>query len=115
MMAPRILPAQPKSLTTRAGSDCGAVHDLDTIAAPNFLAAGRHRLTLGDDAIAKTEPAMAYKLTLEALESITDVEMAFGTDRLLPAWEDIPDDFKQGNDFTQIACAIFFASQLPLV
>ncbi|WP_162290883.1 hypothetical protein [Acidovorax carolinensis] len=58
---------------------------------------------------------MAYKLTLEALESITDVEMAFGTDRLLPAWEDIPDDFKQGNDFTQIACAIFFASQLPLV
>ena len=58
---------------------------------------------------------MAYKLTLEALESITDVEMAFGTDRLLPAWEDIPDDFKQGNDFTQIACAIFFASQLPPV
>lgn len=58
---------------------------------------------------------MAYKLTLEALESITDAELAFGTVRLLPAWDDIPDDFKRGNDFTRIASAIFFGSPMPQV
>lgn len=54
-----------------------------------------------------------YALTLEDLTSITDPEHAFGTTRLLPPWEEIPDEFKRGNQYTRLATAIFFGNDLP--
>lgn len=56
---------------------------------------------------------MAYTLTPEQIESITMPEVAFSTARLLPAWEDIPDDFKQGNIYTALAASIFYGTKLP--
>lgn len=37
---------------------------------------------------------MAYTLTPEQVRSVTDVEQAFGTTRLLPDWDDIPTDLR---------------------
>lgn len=56
---------------------------------------------------------MTYTLTPEQLETITDVEMAFSTEKLLPAWDDIPEDFKRGNKYTAICDAMFFGGPLP--
>jgi len=56
---------------------------------------------------------MAYKVTREDLSSITDVELAFSTDKLLPAWEEIPQEFKDGNLYTHLAEAIFDGRPLP--
>lgn len=56
---------------------------------------------------------MAYTLTAEQVCSVTDVEKVFGTTRLLPDWDDIPQDFKDGNIYTDLTEAIFFGKQLP--
>lgn len=56
---------------------------------------------------------MPFALTAEQAASITDVEMAFSTERLLPSWEDIPAEFRTGNRYTALAEAIFFNSPLP--
>lgn len=56
---------------------------------------------------------MAYILTAEQIGSITDLELAFATDRLLPAWEVIPEDFKDGNQYSKLASAIFYNDDLP--
>lgn len=55
----------------------------------------------------------SYMLTHADLASITDPERAFSTMRLLPAWEDIPDEFKSGNIYTELAEAIFYDRLLP--
>ncbi|WP_213664188.1 hypothetical protein [Stutzerimonas stutzeri] len=56
---------------------------------------------------------MAYTLTAEQVCSVTDVEQAFGTMRLLPDWDDIPKDFKEGNCYTATVEAIFCGTELP--
>lgn len=58
---------------------------------------------------------MPYSLTPEDVVSITDVECAFSTTRLLPAVEDIPAEFKsqRGNVYTRIADSIFMGTALP--
>lgn len=56
---------------------------------------------------------MAYHLTPDLIDSITAPEWAFSTERLLPAWEDIPADFKQGNSYTELAEAIFYNRPIP--
>lgn len=56
---------------------------------------------------------MSYTVTPEDMSSITDVEMAFSADRLLPAWEDIPNEFRSGNLYTKLAEAICFGWTLP--
>lgn len=56
---------------------------------------------------------MAYRVSPEDMASITDVELAFGTDRLLPAWEDIPTEFWAGNRYKSLADAIFAGRDLP--
>lgn len=56
---------------------------------------------------------MAYQVTPEQIASITDVEMAFSTQRLLPAGEDIPDEFWRGNLYTQLAEALFYGQAMP--
>lgn len=39
--------------------------------------------------------------------------MVFSTMGLLPAWEDIPQDFRRGNRYTELASALFCGSELP--
>lgn len=56
---------------------------------------------------------MPYSLTRADLTSITEPELAFSTDRLLPAWDDIPNGFKDGNIYTEIAEAMFFGTSMP--
>lgn len=56
---------------------------------------------------------MAYDLTISEIQSITDVEVAFSTTRLLPDWSDIPADFKAGNSYTTLVKAILFNTPLP--
>jgi hypothetical protein len=49
-------------------------------------------------------------------EPITDLELAFGTTRLLPPPEAIPEAFWRGNAYTQLAEALFYGSPLaPLL
>jgi len=56
---------------------------------------------------------MTYTLRPHQLASISDVELAFSTERLLPSWDDIPVEFKEGNDYTRLAEAIMFNWELP--
>lgn len=56
---------------------------------------------------------MPYAVTPEDMASISDVELAFSTERLLPAWGDIPAEFRKGNLYTKLAEAIFFGLDLP--
>lgn len=56
---------------------------------------------------------MAYTVTPEDMASISDAEMAFSTERLLPAWEDILTEFQNGNLYTELAEAIFYGRDLP--
>ena len=56
---------------------------------------------------------MAYQVTPEDMGSISDVEMAFSADRLLPPWEDIPREFREGNQYTLMAEAIMYDRPLP--
>jgi len=57
---------------------------------------------------------MPYALSPEQVASITDVELAFGTERLLPAWDDIPQAFQDGNLYTRIMDALFAGVPLPI-
>lgn len=54
-----------------------------------------------------------YTLTREALETITDVEMTFGTTKLLPAFEQVPEEFKRGNAYTEILDCMFAGMPVP--
>lgn len=56
---------------------------------------------------------MSYVLTPDLISSVTDVECAFSTVRLLPEWDDIPDDFKVGNIYTELTQAILYGRPLP--
>ncbi|KVV07503.1 hypothetical protein [Burkholderia ubonensis] len=56
---------------------------------------------------------MAYTLTREDLASITGAETAFGTDRLLPPLEEIPEVFLRGNVYTQFAEALLLDRAIP--
>lgn len=56
---------------------------------------------------------MAYQLTPEQIGSITAPELAFSTERLLPPWEDVPEDFRKGNIYTELASAIFYGTEMP--
>ena len=58
----------------------------------------------------------AYTLTREALNTITDLDMAFGTTKLLPAYEQVPDEFKPGhggNAYTKMLDCMFAGVPLP--
>ena len=56
---------------------------------------------------------MSYILTRADLGSITDPEMAFGTTRLLPDYELVPQAFKDGNVYTRIVDSLFHGSPMP--
>lgn len=48
-----------------------------------------------------------FNPSIEDLNSITDVEIAFGTTRLLPEMAQIPDEFMRGNAYTELAGRLF--------
>lgn len=56
---------------------------------------------------------MAYSISPDDLNQITDVEMAFGTTKFLPNPEDIPEAFYEGNLYTQVVDALFFNKEVP--
>lgn len=56
---------------------------------------------------------MNYQLSPEQIGSITEPEVAFSTERLLPPWDSVPDDFRKGNVYTELAAAIFYGTELP--
>lgn len=56
---------------------------------------------------------MAYTLSRADLDTITDVELAFSTDKLLPPWEEVPMEFRRGNLYTAVVSAIFEGRTLP--
>ncbi len=62
--------------------------------------------------VQRSDELSHYRLSPADLASITDAERAFSTMRLLPDWDDIPDEFKTGNIYTQLAEAIFYDRSL---
>ena len=48
-----------------------------------------------------------YTLTRQSLDTITDVEMVFGTVKLLPPYEVVPEAFKRGNNYTRLMDCLF--------
>lgn len=56
---------------------------------------------------------MPYNISRADLDSISDPEAVFSTQRLLPDWADIPVPFQQGNAYTKLAEAICFSGPLP--
>ena len=52
-------------------------------------------------------------LTRESLETISDLEMAFGTTKLLPAYEQVPAEFKRGNVYTKMLDCMFSGVPRP--
>ncbi len=56
---------------------------------------------------------MTYKLTPEQIASITKPEIAFSTMRLLPEWEEIPEEYRSGNIYTRLAEALHYGWPLP--
>ena len=54
-----------------------------------------------------------YVLERHQLDAITDVELAFGTTRLLPPLEVVPEEFHRGNAYTRLLDCIFAGSALP--
>lgn len=57
--------------------------------------------------------AEAYKLTREKMASITDLEAAFGTTRLLPGMHQIPREFQSHTGYEDIAGSIFYGTPMP--
>jgi len=56
---------------------------------------------------------MVYAVSPADLDTITDLEMAFSTDRLLPPKKDVPPEFWSGNIYTKLAESIFYGTKLP--
>jgi hypothetical protein len=56
---------------------------------------------------------MAYKINAKDINATTDVELAFSTVRLLPKVVDIPQDFFDGNIYTEVVEAIFYGKEIP--
>lgn len=54
---------------------------------------------------------MPYTITPDMLSATTDLEIAFGTTRLLPKIEDIPDEFKASNTYTKLVESLFFTGK----
>lgn len=54
-----------------------------------------------------------YKLTRESLNTITDLDMAWGTTKLLPDYSKVPEDFKSGNIYTKLLDCMFSGVPLP--
>ncbi len=58
---------------------------------------------------------MTYEVTSGDVKSITDLDLAFATTRLLPPYELVPAEFKKGNLYTETVSAIFYGTEFPNV
>lgn len=56
---------------------------------------------------------MTYSLSRAEVDSITEGEVQCSTTKLLPGWEEIPADFRNGNLYTRLAEARLLDYQLP--
>ncbi|WP_207951208.1 hypothetical protein [Cupriavidus sp. L7L] len=56
---------------------------------------------------------MTYSLSRAEVDSITDGDVQCSTMKLLPEWDDIPADFRNGNLYTRLAEARLLDYQLP--
>lgn len=54
-----------------------------------------------------------YQLTRDAISTISDVEIAFGTTKLLPPFDEVPESFKRGNEYTRMLDCLFANVPLP--
>lgn len=54
-----------------------------------------------------------YQLTRDAINTISDAEIAFGTTKLLPPFDEVPESFKRGNEFTRMLDCMFAGVPLP--
>ena len=54
-----------------------------------------------------------FKLKRESQNTITDVEIAFGTTKLLPPFDAVPDEFKRGNDYTKLLDSLYAGQAVP--
>jgi hypothetical protein len=54
-----------------------------------------------------------FSIDRAALNSISDVELVFGTTKLLPTSNAIPEPFWRGNEYTRLVSAIFNDQPLP--
>lgn len=59
------------------------------------------------------EKPKAWSITQADIDSITDVDSAFGTTRLLPPEHEIPAEFWKTNIYTRIADAMFVGEPPP--
>lgn len=85
--------------------------DVEVQVQPRMVAA----VGAGRSTPAATPPTRepAYMLTREMLDTVTDLELAFSTDRLLAPWDAIPDEFKErSNVYSRLAENIFFDRDL---
>ena len=57
--------------------------------------------------------ASPYALTRQDLDRIRNADLIFGTAKLLPSASQIPDEFRAGNLYTQLAESLFFKRPLP--
>ena len=46
-------------------------------------------------------------------EDVRDVDVAFSTQKLLPDWDDVPTEFRNGNVYTELAENLQFGRPLP--
>ena len=58
---------------------------------------------------------MTYSISRADVDSVTDTELERSTTRLLPDWEDIPKDFRDGNLYTRMAEARLLDYPLPAI
>lgn len=54
-----------------------------------------------------------FNLKRESLDTITELEVAFGTTKLLPPFDVVPSEFKRGNDYTKLLDHLFSGQPLP--
>ena len=56
---------------------------------------------------------MEYQLTRADLDTITEPEVMFGTVKLLPDYDLVPQAFKDGNVYTRIVDCMFYGRPMP--
>ncbi|WP_042877546.1 hypothetical protein [Cupriavidus necator] len=56
---------------------------------------------------------MTYSLSRADVDSITEAELELSTVKLLPKWDDIPEDFRNGNLYTRMAEARLLDYPMP--
>lgn len=57
---------------------------------------------------------MTYVLTPEQVKSVTDVEEAFGTIKLLPELDQVPVEFKQNQRIEcKVVSSMFYGTEMP--